>query len=485
MGFRSLDQYTKSLDEGYKLLPFSFTALDDKRYVLTNQASQYAILDRPTLDDFVHHRLSSAKSEYSTLKSRHFLLDSDSSVALDLLALKVRTKNIIFSEFTPLHIFVVTLRCEHSCRYCQVSRQSDDKLAFDMSKETADEAIALTFKSPSPSIKIEFQGGEPLLNFRLIQYIVEQAETTNRTETRDLQFVIATNLACVSDEILDYCKAHNILISTSLDGPEDLHNRNRPRPGGDSYQRTIAGISRVRNALGRDSVSAIMTTTEASLSRVRDIIDEYVGLGFESIFLRPLSPYGFAIKTKSYSAYDVDKWLDFYFEGLDYIIEINKSGRVFAEIYASIILSKMLTPFQTGYVDLRSPAGIGLGALVYNYDGDVYASDESRMLAEMSDKTFRLGNLHAHSWEEIITSDALLTPLEESFAGSVPMCSDCAFQPYCGSDPVFHHATQGDFVGHKPSSPFCSRNMAIIRRLIALLEGDTGARRILYRWIRT
>jgi hypothetical protein len=113
-----------------------------------------------------------------------------------------------------------------------------------------------------------------------------------------------------------------------------------------------------------------MTTTEASLSRVRDIIDEYVGLGFESIFLRPLSPYGFAIKTKSYSAYDVDKWLDFYFEGLDYIIEINKSGRVFAEVYASIILRKMLTPFQTGYVDLRSPAGIGLGGLVYNYDGE-------------------------------------------------------------------------------------------------------------------
>ena len=96
-------------------------------------------------------------------------------------------------------------------------------------------------------------------------------------------------------------------------------------------------------------------------------------------------------------------------------------------------------------MDLRNPAGIGIGALVYNYDGDVYASDESRMLAEMGDKTFRLGNVHADTWERLITSDALLAPLEESFAGSVPMCSDCAFQPYCGSEPVFHHATQGDY----------------------------------------
>jgi uncharacterized protein len=485
MRFESLAQFSKSLEAGYKLLPFSFTTLDDNRYVLTNQAGQYTILDRKTLDDFVHHRLTAERFEYSDLKSRHFLFDSDSSVALDLLALKVRTKNAGFADFTALHLFVVTLRCEHSCPYCQVSRQNDDKSAFDMSKETADKALELTFRSPSPAIKIEFQGGEPLLNFGLIKYIVDQAETINKVEGRSLQFVIATNLALISDEVLSYCKAHDILISTSLDGPADLHNRNRPRPGGDSYEKTVAGIERTRNVLGRDRVSALMTTTEASLDRVKEIVDEYVRLGFQNIFLRPLSPYGFAIKTKSYSSYNAKKWLDFYFEGLDYIIDLNRNGLFFSEFYASVILTKILTPFQTGYVDLRSPAGIGIGAMVYNYDGDVYASDESRMLAEMGDRTFRLGNVHAHTWEQLVTSEALLMPLEQSFAGSVPMCADCAFQPYCGSDPVFHHATQGDYIGHKPSSAFCNRNMAIIRRLLSLLEESEETRRIFYRWVRT
>jgi sulfatase maturation enzyme AslB (radical SAM superfamily) len=159
---------------------------------------------------------------------------------------------------------------------------------FDMSQESADKALALTFRSPSPAIKIEFQGGEPLLNFALIKYIVERAETLNEIERRDLHFVIATNLALISDEILDYCLEHRILISTSIDGPADLHNRNRPRPGGDSYERAIDGINRVRDKLGRDQVSALMTTTEASLGRAIDIIDEYVRLGFNSVFLRPL-----------------------------------------------------------------------------------------------------------------------------------------------------------------------------------------------------
>jgi hypothetical protein len=58
-------------------------------------------------------------------------------------------------------------------------------------------------------------------------------------------------------------------------------------------------------------------------------------------------------------------------------------GRHFPEFYSTLILRRMLTDRAIGYVDLRSPAGIGLGALVYNYDGRVFASDEGRMLAEM------------------------------------------------------------------------------------------------------
>ena len=46
-----------------------------------------------------------------------------------------------------------------------------------------------------------------------------------------------------------------------------------------------------------------MTTTEASLDRVEEIVDEYLKQGLDGIFLRPLSPYGFAIKTKQFHKY--------------------------------------------------------------------------------------------------------------------------------------------------------------------------------------
>lgn len=392
--FQSLQKYEESLAFGYRLLPFRFTQLEGDTYVASNMVGEFIVLDRVVLDAFAGGQLDPHDPVYSELKAKHFLLDSDSDVTFDLLSVKLRTKLAPLANFTALHLFVTTLRCDHSCPYCQVSRANDDRQEFDMSEETALKSVDLAFRSPSPVLKFEFQGGETLLNLNLIRFIIEEVKRRNAEERRDIQFVIATNLALLSDEAIELARQHDILISTSLDGPEELHNRNRPRPGNDSYKRTIEGIKRVRRELGRDSVGALMTTTAISLNQVKPIIDEYIAQDFRGIFLRPLSPYGFAIKTKFYQAYDQSKWLEFYFEGLDYIIDLNLKGFGFTEYYAAMVLRKMLTPFQPGYVDLLSPAGAGVAAVVYNYDGDVYASDESRMLAEMGDKSFCIGNVH-------------------------------------------------------------------------------------------
>ncbi len=286
-------------------------------------------------------------------------------------------------------MFVVTLRCEHSCPYCQVSRQTEDKSLFDMDEGTASKAIDFALQGPSRRMKFEFQGGEPLLNFKLIKYVVYESKKRNINYGKDLSFIIATNLAVITDEILDFCKKEGVGISTSLDGPRDIHNANRPRPGKNSYELTVEGIKKARVKVGFNNVNALMTTTDKSLDHVEEIIDEYVKLGFNGIFLRPLSPYGFAVKTKKYNLYDSKKWFEFYLRGLNYIIELNKSGVKFQEFYSSLILKKIFTFSDPGYIDLRSPAGIGIGGIVYNYDGKVFASDEGRMLAEMGDRTLK------------------------------------------------------------------------------------------------
>jgi uncharacterized protein len=479
--FQDRSEYQRAA--GYRLLPFRFGRLDDHRYIATNDVGEYVLLGRDDLVAFVEHRLDPGDGTYKTLKARHFLFDERSRVALDLLALKYRTRAEGRASFTGLHIFVVTLRCDHSCHYCQVSRQTEDRLHFDMTQAHADAALELTFRSPSKHIKIEFQGGEPLLNFELIRHVVESAQETNKAHGRDLRFVIASNLSRLSDEVLHFCKLNGVYLSTSLDGPEDLHEAQRPLRGGHSYRTTVDSIRRAREALGPEFISALMTTTPASLLRVEEIIDEYVRQGFHSIFLRNLSPYGFAARTSLLRRCTIDDWIEFYKRGLEHILEINAGGYPLREEFTSILLQKVFSPTGSNYVDLQSPAGIGIGAIVYNYDGSVYASDEGRMLAEMGDQSFRLGHLDSDSYDAMMTSESLLSVLDESMPEGAPMCSDCPFLPYCGADPVFHRVTQGDPVGHKAFSDFCKKQMATLRHVIGLLESDAAARQALLRWI--
>jgi His-Xaa-Ser system radical SAM maturase HxsB len=354
-----------------------------------------------------------------------------------------------------------------------------------MSLETARKAVDLLFQSPAKDIKVEFQGGEPLLAFDQIKFIVELINQQNSHSEKNIQFVVASNLSLLTNDILGFLSKHNICVSTSLDGPEFLHNANRPRPGNDSYARMISNLQRARAALGHDRVSALMTTTQLSLKYPKDIVDEYVRQGFDSIFLRSISPYGFAKRSVNRTGHSANEFLKFYREALDYILSINKQGRYLAETYAQILLTKILTPWNTGYVDLQSPSGLGIGVVVYNYDGDVYASDESRMLAQMGDREFKLGNVHENTYEEIFGGEKLKAIVTASCIESLPGCADCAFQNYCGSDPVFNYAVQGSVFGHRPTSEFCSKNMAIIKYLIEMIENaDSRTQEVLWSWIR-
>ena len=468
----------------YSWLPFYFERLNPETVLVTNYVGEYLRLTQGEFLALTNLSLDDSPELRGRLLAKQIIRQKDDSLPLELLGLKLLARNAHLPNFTSLHIMVVTLRCEHSCPYCQVSRQLGDPRKYDMTEDVAFRSLDMIFKSPSQNIKIEFQGGEPLMNFELIEKVVARAKALNEHHRRNLAFVIATNLALISEDVLNFCKEHEILISTSLDGPSALHNRNRPRPGNNSWELAVEGIGKVQEALGPNAVSALMTTTEKSLNQPESIVDSYVSLGLHSIFLRPLSPYGFAVKKKGYKKYSQENWLEFYEQGLNYIIDQNLGGYGLREQYAAIILSKMLSNAPLPYVDLSSPAGAGIMALVYNFDGGIYASDEGRMLAEMGDETFRLGNVETHTWQDIFLSDELLEPLEKSLALSAPGCSTCAFRSWCGSEPVFHKATQDDVVGHKSFSAFCERNMGVFRVLLAILERNDERSAVLRSWVK-
>jgi uncharacterized protein len=473
----------------YSLLPFQFLRWSDGRYFMSNLVGEHLFLPPAAFHEFVNHRLGSDNPRYWDLKAKHFLRNTQSSALFDVLASKYRTKKSFLEGFTKLHIFVTTLRCDQSCPYCQVSRQGSeaDPTVYDMPKEVLESSVRLMLSSPAPHVTMEFQGGEPLVNFDLLQEAVHLTRELNTGLGKSIDFVLCSNLTLLEDRHLDWCLANDVVISTSLDGPAEIHNRNRPfGKGGGTHAAVVRNIRRAQEALGRQAVSALMTTTRESLRAPRAIVNEYLGLDLGSIFIRELNPYGFAVKSAPAIGYDTQDFLKFYTSILDYILAINRQGRTFSEAYAAMVLTKILTPWPIGFVDLQSPSGAGIGVCVYNYDGDVYASDESRMLAEIGDCTFRLGNVIENTYEEIFFGETMQAIAAASCNEALAGCADCAFQAYCGADPVRNYRLQEDMFGRRSSREgFCGKNAGIIRRLLELVdEADPAVERIFWAWIR-
>jgi sulfatase maturation enzyme AslB (radical SAM superfamily) len=223
-------------DKAITLLPFRFQRTEPGRYLVSNMVGDFLRLTGDEFKQLVDLRIAPGDDLYERSYAGHLISRVGQRAQLQLLAMRLRSRMAFLRAPTALHMFVVTLRCEHSCPYCQVSRQSTDRSRFDMTEETAERGLTIALQSPAPRIKIEFQGGEPLLNFRLIEKIVIAAEEGGSKVGKKLDFVIASNLALLTEDVLAFCRGHGVLLSTSLDGPADLHNKNRPRPGGNSYE---------------------------------------------------------------------------------------------------------------------------------------------------------------------------------------------------------------------------------------------------------
>ena len=337
------------------------------RVLLTNFEGGHLLLTHDEFALFARGEVPDASDLHTRLTSGNFLRASY-DVRRAAAALQARKR---FLHAGPnLHIFVVTLRCNETCVYCHASRANMDQVQTDMTPEIAEKAVELALRSTSPFITIEFQGGEPLVNFPVVQHICEYASRRAQELGKQLQFTMVSNFALMDDNKLDYLVAHRVQLCTSIDGPEALHNAQRKLPTMDAHQRAVHWIKRINQRyidMGLDPtlyhVEALLTTTRETLPRWKEVVDTYVALGCKALFLRPIDPFGFADRTRLRLEYPRSAYLEFYRNAVDYMLELNRLGVQILERYAGIFLTKILRGEDPNFLDLRSPAGAGIGQL--------------------------------------------------------------------------------------------------------------------------
>ena len=444
---------------------FRFRRIGADKTLITNLEGRWLVLSDEEFGRYATGAVEEGSELHRKLADHNFLRATyDEAKAREMIAARKR-----FLGYGPnLHVFVVTLRCNETCVYCHASRADMDAVDTDMSKETAEKAVDLVFQTTSPGVTIEFQGGEPLVNFEVVKHIIEYAKQKNETAQKVLEFTMVSNLSLMTEEKLSLLLDHKVQICTSIDGPKDLHDKQRKLPSLSAFDASAHWIKRVNEAYverGLDPalyhVEALLTTTRAALPRYKEIVDTYAALGCRALFLRPIDPFGFAGKTAGKVEYPRREYHEFYRKATDYILELNSEGVQMIERYAAIFLTKILRGEDPNFLDIRSPAGAGVGMLAYGYDGSVYTCDEGRMLAASGDPSFRIGHVAESGYRDLVGHPTVRAMVIASNLDAQPDCVSCTYNPYCGIQTTHNHRTQGSVFGRMRESNICAVHKGI------------------------
>jgi His-Xaa-Ser system radical SAM maturase HxsB len=405
------------------------------KFLLTTECGGWAFLDKKGYNLLLRYELPD--NVFKMLEEKCIILTENNTEKL----MKLQRDRLSFLfQGASLHIITPTLRCNQKCIYCHSSAASSSDVSKDMDVETAKKTLEFIFQTPSQAITIEFQGGDTLMNFEVFKFIVKTAKEMNKKHQKKIRFSIVTNMTLMTDEYMEWLVKENVDICTSLDGPKKVHDANRKyETGAGTYDDVVKWIRLAKEKYDK-KVSALMVTTRHSLPYWKEIIDEYVRLGFENIQIKEMNKLGFAENVWREIGYTSEEFMDFWKKSVDYIFELNRKGIRIRERYVKLVLQKIMTTRDPSFLDFRSPCGAGIGQLAYDHKGDIYSCDEAR-----GKDLFRLGNVFDDDYAKVMKNTKTKNLVSASINSDF-ICDACVYKPFCGLCPVMNYQETNNII---------------------------------------
>jgi hypothetical protein len=180
------------------------------------------------------------------------------------------------------------------------------------------------------------------------------------------------------------------------------------------------------------------------------LVDRLAEAGVESVLLFGAGQPGF---------------LKFYAEAVDRMLQVQGRLNIREELAAGLLSGRRW----------RLPGFDLLAELCYLPDGGIYSSELASMLAPEPRALLKLGDAGSSKFADFAKNPAVQAILAASLSDNQPMCSQCAYRPFCAIPPSVNLLSQGTIWGRHPSSAACSLNMAILDLLFARLARTESA----------
>ena len=177
--------------------------------------------------------------------------------------------------------------CNLACRYCYGKSGTYGDRGL-MSAATALRAVDWLFEVSGPvrTLRINFFGGEPLLNFPVMETVVGHAKAKGSIGGKKVLFQVTTNGTMLDEKVIGFFREHKFKVLVSLDGPREIHDRQRIfADGSGSYDAIVRHLAPLISSVpDTDAHAVIMGDTDP-----KTVIDSLAGFGFRGISLLPAS----------------------------------------------------------------------------------------------------------------------------------------------------------------------------------------------------
>ncbi len=355
--------------------------------------------------------------------------------------------------------------CNIDCRYCYLPDRTNKSVVAD---RTLVNLFSQVFASGwvRDGVTIVWHAGEPMVLpidfYRRAFRLIDGLKPADLSLTHSFQ----TNGTLIDDAWCEFFAAEQISVGVSIDGPQPLHDINRrTRSGHGTFERTIAGIRRLR----RHGVPfhVISVLSPESLAAPREMFEFYVDEGIERVCFNVEESEGDHVSRSFAKAGIADSYYRFLREfwrlaaaapeKFAFIREIDEATQQVLRPEEAPFFNQLVEPFAitsmdwTGNLATFSPELLGLKNRAYD--------------------DFIIGNINRDRLVDLPQRPVLRKMLADISAG-VELCRErCEYFSVCGGgEPVNKLAENGTFVSTETT--YCRMSkMRATDLVLDLLDG--------------
>ena len=337
--------------------------------------------------------------------------------------LKAKTSGVI--KALCLHI---AHTCNLNCSYCFASQGKyhgeRGVMSFEVGKQALDFLIANS--GNRRNLEVDFFGGEPLVNFRVVKDLVAYARSIEKEHGKNFRFTLTTNGLLIDDDVIEFAnrECHNVVLS--LDGRKEIHDAYRvDYAGNGSWDRIVPKFQQLVKARNGQGYYMRGTFTHANPDFLKDI-QVMLDLGFNELSMEPVvtAPDDPAALTEEDKAIVMEQY-----EKLAMLmLDKDREGKPFTFYHYMIDLTGGPCIYKR-----ISGCGSGTEYMAVTPWGDLYPCHQF-----VGEEKFKLGDV----WKGVDNTQ-IQNEFLECNVYARPECRDCWARLYCsgGCAANAYHAT--------------------------------------------